>query len=231
MADVSRFAAVVFDLDDTLFDHRGSATAGCLAWCAELGIPEAELSGRSLRWLALEAEAFEVYRSGRCSFRDQRRLRIRNFLAGASGWNDRQTDEAFDSYLTHYRAHWRAFADVVPVLTSLGEQGHRLAVLTNGHQNQQEGKLVSIGIDGFVRDLFASSRLPAAKPHPHCFAAVAKLMNLTPGDCVMVGDDLAKDVVGARGASWSAVWLNRKGASSADLDDVSAIATLRESQG
>lgn len=109
MADVSRFAAVVLDLDDTLFDHRGSATAGCRAWSAELGVPEAELSARSLRWLALEAAAFEVYRSGRCSFQDQRRLRIRNFLPGATAWGDRQTDEAFDSYLAHYRAHWVAF--------------------------------------------------------------------------------------------------------------------------
>lgn len=125
------------------------------------------------------------------------------------------------------------------MLTSLRELGHRLAVLTNGDQSQQEDKLALIGIDDLVDDLFTSSRLCAAKPDPQCFVAATELLGLSPGQCLMVGDDLAKDVVGARAAGWSAVWLNRNDAHVAmskdrqrlDIDDVQAITTLAQLNG
>lgn len=205
----ARYRAVVLDLDDTVFDHSGSAAAGFRGWFAELGLPAPEIDSHLERWRALEAVAFEEYRAGRCTFQDQRRVRVRAFVPGAAGWDDARADAAFEGYLARYREAWSAFDDAVPALVALRAAGLRVAVLTNGDHAQQADKLARIGIEHLLDTLFASSELPAAKPDPACFDSVAGALGLAPGECLMVGDDIAKDIDGALAAGWGAIWLDR----------------------
>ncbi len=70
--------AVRFDLDGTLFDHRGAARAGAAAFLEGLGVTATESALAA--WSAAEDVQFERWRSGRISFRDQRRERLRVVL-------------------------------------------------------------------------------------------------------------------------------------------------------
>ncbi|KJL44802.1 FMN phosphatase YigB (HAD superfamily) [Microbacterium terrae] len=75
---MSSWRAVGFDLDDTLFDHTGAATAAVRDFTKSLGFeatPE-----RVTTWFELESEHFERWRAGRISFAHQRRLRLRGYL-------------------------------------------------------------------------------------------------------------------------------------------------------
>lgn len=67
--------AVCFDLDGTLFDHRGSARAGATHFLESLKVAAAESALDS--WFAAEDEQFERWRSGQISFQEQRRERLR----------------------------------------------------------------------------------------------------------------------------------------------------------
>ena len=219
MTDVSGYTTIAFDLDDTLFDHRGSAAAACLDWCSELGMESTSLEKEATRWLALEAEAFELYRSGQISFQDQRRLRIRQFLPDADHWGDEQADRAFAAYLSLYRSRWSAFPDAAPALAVLRENGHHLCVFTNGDRAQQHEKVKAIGLELLIDGLFVSSELPAPKPDPSSFSAVATAMGAAPSECLMVGDNLATDVLSAARCGWGALWLDRRPLQPRTLDN------------
>ena len=145
-----RIAAVVFDVDGTLVDHAGSVESALGAWLPGLGVKSTpELLDA---WLALEEVHIRDWRSGRISWQEQRRRRLRGFLPtlGRSAGTPQDLDRVFAGYLEHYEASWRAFPDAVPAVCALAELGLRLAVLSNGARDQQRAKLAAVGRDALV---------------------------------------------------------------------------------
>ncbi|PZE72897.1 hypothetical protein DEJ27_00080 [Curtobacterium sp. MCPF17_018] len=93
--------AVCFDLDATLFDHRGSARAGATRFLESLEVAATESALNS--WFAAEDAQFERWGSGQISFQEQRRERLRTVLPplGCHPPTDEVgLDSLFDSYLS-----------------------------------------------------------------------------------------------------------------------------------
>ncbi len=205
--------AIFFDLDDTLLDHRGAERAGAMAMHARhrAGPDEGE-DAFCTRWRAAAERHYARYAAGAITFADQRRERLRDVLARRL--SDVEADQLFADYLTAYRAAWRAFADVGPGVATVRARHPDavIGVLTNGEAEQQAAKLARIGLTGQVAHLVTPADAGGrGKPGPAIFAAAARICGVPGGRCVMVGDDLALDVAGARAAGWRAIWLDRRG--------------------
>jgi FMN phosphatase YigB (HAD superfamily) len=54
-----------------------------------------------------------------------------------------------------------------------------------------------------------SGEVGTGKPDPVVFAHAVEALGVEPGDAVMVGDNLLKDVDGAIAAGLGAIWVNR----------------------
>ncbi|MDZ5622682.1 HAD family hydrolase [Nocardioides sp. HM23] len=201
---------VLFDLDDTLFDHRGAADRGLRAWLSGLGL-DGILEEHVERWFALETFHHERFQRGEISHVDQRRARIRAFLHGWDLADDAVADDTFAGYLACYRAAWSAFADAAAALEQALAAGLRVGILTNGEQSIQETKVRRTGLATYDVPVFASSSLPAAKPDPRAFRTACADLGVDPGGVVMVGDSLRHDVEGARAAGMSGVLIDRTG--------------------
>ncbi|TNM70028.1 HAD family hydrolase [Streptomyces sp. NP160] len=218
--------AVVFDLDATLVDHVGAATAGLRAWLAERGVePTAELEAR---WLALEEQHFTRWRDGEITHDEQRRERLRAFLplVGRQAGTPAELDREFAGFLAQFRRHWRAFDDALVVLAALRDGGLATAVLTNGVEELQRDKVDRLGLAGATGPLFAADALGVAKPRPGAFAAVCERLGLAPDQVLYVGDDHEVDVLGARAAGLHAVLVDRTG--SAPPHERSVVGSLTE---
>lgn len=218
-------AAVIFDLDGTLFDHSKAATRGVLDLVNQLGgrfTPEL-----GAHWFDAESRHMRSWNLGRCSWREQRRRRLREFLplAGIAGdINEAELDQIFERYLHGYEESWSAFPDAAPAINAVRRAGYQVAVLTSGKREQQVAKLERIGLMNLVGPVWASDDVGVAKPEPRSFLTVCEKLGVVPARAVYVGDNFAQDVVGATGAGLRAVFLDR-------LDDGAAeyeprIATL-----
>lgn len=193
--------AVGFDLDGTLFDHRGSGRAGAAAFLGGLGLDVTETALDA--WFAAEDEQFERWRSGEISFQEQRRERLRTVLPpfGIDVPDDEVgLDALFEDYLRVYRASWRAFPEALTLLHELRAQGFGLGVLTNGAEEQQRDKLARTGLDGAFDVVCTSERIGFQKPDERAFLTLADELGVDPADCLFVGDNPAHDVAGARAA-------------------------------
>nr|WP_198423965.1 HAD family hydrolase [Microlunatus antarcticus] len=201
--------AVVFDLDDTLLDHRGSTTAALAAWLPGLGVEPAP--GLEQAWFDLEDEHFESWRSGLISFDEQRRRRLRDFLplVGQAVGPDAELDLVFVGYLEQYERAWRPFDDVRPAVDDLVDRGIALAVLTNGSTAQQTAKVAAIGLSDCVAGVVTAEQLGVAKPAPQTYRAACRLLSVAPAETVHVGDRHDLDVVAARAAGLRALHLDR----------------------
>ncbi|MBB2903023.1 putative hydrolase of the HAD superfamily [Kineococcus radiotolerans] len=205
-------AAVVFDLDDTLFDHSTATRSGLRTWAQALGrtsTPELEEA-----WRAAEQRHFASWRDGRISFAEQRRRRLRDVLPllRLPVGDDAELDDLFTTgFLTAYQRAWTGFDDVDAALRAVQAAGLRTAVLTNGTRQQQNAKIEAIGLSGRLGPVFTAEELGVAKPRPQAFLRVCEHLGVAPEQTLYVGDDHSVDVLGARAAGLRAVHLDRAG--------------------
>ena len=210
--------AVGFDLDGTLFDHRGSASIAVDTFYRSLGVEPSE-KARNL-WFAAEEDAFELWRSGRISFQDQRRRRLRTVLPAVGLSTPRHADgldRLFSQYLRAYRAAGRPFADSASILGELGRMGLSLGILTNGAKDQQMDKLQVSGLSDLVDVVLISEELGFQKPDQQAFQALTTQLAVAPSECLFIGDNFEHDIAGARAAGLDAVLINRYDDTGLDL--------------
>lgn len=195
---------VLFDLDDTLLDHLAASTAAVRALVSKLPDWTEDESVTLARWYALETEHFARYMTGEISLLEQRRARIRGFLALSDATDD-DLDDRLAGFLADYRAGWRAIPGSREIVLRLLAEGYRVGVLTNGQGVQQRAKLAAIGLTDPRLVVCVSEELPAAKPSPAAFAAACAALGLAPQQVLMVGDSQVNDIDGARAAGLHAV--------------------------
>jgi putative hydrolase of the HAD superfamily len=228
-----RIQAVLFDLDNTLFDHRASVRAGLHGFLQHLqAAPSLELE-RS--WFEIEQLNYDRFLAKEISFQEQRRERLRQFLPLAgmvSPRTDRQLDELFAAYLQNYEQSWTAFPDAASTLHRLRAGGVPVGVVTNGNHDQQTSKIKRIGLGSLLDRVFSSELTGHAKPHPEAFLAPCKSMSVSPAETLYVGDNYVTDVAGARSAGLRAIHLDRDGAGIREsIQSLSEVTTMLKPKG
>ena len=210
-------AVVLFDLDDTLFAHRGAVAAGIVRHLGSVGgaFAEADSTEAVTLWHALEEEHYHSYLAGTLDFQGQRRARVQDFAAVRGvELTDAEADAWFERYFVHYRESWCLHDDALPCLDALASTfpGIRFGLITNGDLAYQREKLLSTGLDSRVEHVIASGELGFAKPDPRIFAHACEAFGVTVHAAVYVGDRLRTDAIGAAAAGLTGVWLDRLGA-------------------
>ena len=204
--------AVLFDLDDTLFDHRHGARQALAAVCerhTELAVMDpAELGERHAE--ILEALHLCVLR-GEMGLDAARHERFRRLFECAGATADAlRVQQAASMYRECYVQSWREVPGARELLCALATRA-RLAVVSNGTSAEQREKLRYCGFDAYLHTIVVSEEVGAWKPDPAIFRVALERVGASAADAVMVGDAWSTDVAGARAAGVPAVWFNRAG--------------------
>lgn len=222
--------AVLWDIDDTLFDYTGSDRAGALRHLRAEGLvavhggEEAALA----RWRDVMEIEFARFLTGEVGFLDHRRARARTFLG--TPLTDDEADAWFGRYIAHYEAAWALFPDSAPALEAVAPLV-RQAVLSNASAANQERKLAALRIRDHFEAVLCADELGYAKPAPEAFQGACEALGLAPDEVVYVGDRLDIDALGARDAGLAAVWLDRADTGEELPAGVRRIASLAELPG
>jgi len=210
MSEPESFAAVLFDLDDTLLDGEvawQSGLARLLARC-----PEVEPVRARSAWDTAFERHFPRFLSGELTFEEHRAARMRSWadLVSVAVPEGSELDW-FGEYLAGYEAAWIAYPDVRPCLAALTRSGLRLGIITNGDSVQQRDKLTALGLTHMFEVVVAAADIGIGKPDARIFRHAASQLDVPPRDCVFVGDLRDTDALGAAAAGMKGVWLNRTG--------------------
>ncbi|WP_129306350.1 HAD family hydrolase [Streptomyces sp. L2] len=202
--------AVVWDVDDTLFDYTSADRHGMRAHLVAEGLlggyggVEAALE----RWREVTEAQWARYAAGESSFEGQRRDRVRVFLG--EELSDAQADAWFQRYMGHYQGAWSLFPDVLPALDALAGS-HRHAVLSNSSLHVQEHKLRTLGVRDRFEVVLCAAELGVSKPLAGAFLAACEALGLPPHEVAYVGDHPEIDGRGAAEAGLLSVWIDRGG--------------------
>lgn len=203
--------AVLWDVDDTLFDYTGADRAGSLRHIEAEGLLAAYDSADAAleRWTAVMDEQFARFLAGELGFWEHRRERARGFLGKPLA--DAEADAWFGRYIAYYEAEWRLFPDAVPALDALAD-GYRHGVLSNSSAVNQERKLRTLGIRDRFEVLVCADEIGCAKPDAGAFHAACEAMGVPPWETAYVGDRRDFDAQAADAAGLCGIWLDRTGA-------------------
>ncbi len=108
------------------------------------------------------------------------------------------------------------FDDVMPTLTILSQEGHRLGIVSN-FEEWIEDVLMQLGIGPFFEVVVASSQVECAKPDCSIFEIALAQAGCGAVDATHIGDSWEHDVIPTRALGLRSVWLRRGNVPTADL--------------
>ncbi|TGD78964.1 HAD family hydrolase [Hymenobacter wooponensis] len=207
---VSPVTTILFDLDDTLFDHANTARAALATSTA--GLPE--FAGTDLEVLYQQySEILEEMHprvlAGEYTYEEARRLRFQRLLAP---YGVASTDMALADFTQRHYGHYQRLrhplAGALPLLEAL-KPHYKIGIVTNNRLAEQQEKLQYLGMTPLVDALITSEEIGVPKPNPRIFQVALERLHSRAAETVMVGDNWQADVVGALAVGIRPVWLNR----------------------
>ncbi len=202
----------LFDLDQTLLDFHGTERKALETVITSKGLKFTDDCYEHFKeynkylWLELEkgtitrtdlfvrrfTDIFE-YCEGECSKPDP--LKVNSEFIYAMSQNGILLDGAYDFMLKLKHAVKDA----------------RCYVITNGATINAEGRLRSTGLDKFFEKVYISEWMGVNKPSKEFFDIVLEGVGEPKDSCIVIGDSLTSDMLGAQNASLTSVWFMPQG--------------------
>jgi HAD superfamily hydrolase (TIGR01549 family) len=201
---------VLFDLDDTIFDHSMTCRAALVALRQEQPfLRRTPIDEQWRTYAELLSSTHVRVMLGSRSIEDARRERFERLAKRAGRSVSKVEAEALSqSYRAHYQRLRRPVPGAPEFLRQLRGRA-RIGIVSNNTRAEQTEKLAFLGLGEVVDDLVTSAELGIAKPDPAIFRVALEHAGAGPSDAVMVGDVWESDVLGARAAGIRPVWFNR----------------------
>ena len=102
----------------------------------------------------------------------------------------------------------RLYPGVTDALKSLREKGYRLWLLSNAQRVFTAYELNHLGLAPYFDGIYLSSDFGCRKPDIRFFSALLKEQLLQKENCLMIGNDLATDIAGAKNAGLDTLYMH-----------------------
>jgi len=202
--------AVLFDLDDTLYEYEPANQKGLR-----------EAYSILKKEIKISFDKFiKLYKLSRAE--------VHRELAGTASSHSRviyfqrlveKTHKTVESdvILKLHKAYWAAFMGnmklrkgVLQTLKQLKKEGLKIAIISDLTTSIQLRKMSELKITPYVDVLVTSEEAGSEKPTPIMFLLTLNKLNLLPQDVIMVGDDPTSDIEGANSVGIDTVLLKTR---------------------
>jgi len=202
--------AVLFDLDDTLFDRHRAQVEILRGFKERFPDIFGDLDDEAMIGAFYESDVLandDFYAGG--GLETVRAGRARHFLRLLG----LDTSPAADLAKAYVEAYARVFCPVdgAPELVRRLADRMPVGIVTNGFPDVQYAKLNGLGVRDRFRCVIISDEVGFWKPDPEVFRIAATALGRSPERCLFVGNNYHDDVVGAKAAGLRACWLNPRG--------------------
>jgi putative hydrolase of the HAD superfamily len=184
------FKAVIFDLDDTLIDFRERKKI-----LIRVSVEAMIKAGLNEKFKDLHKEFTDFYWN--IGIEDQH-IFEKFFMQRYGKVDYRILAHAIVAYRKANAELLRTYPDVIDVLKTLKKQGVKLALLSDAPRLNAYIRLAEVGMDNLFDVILTFDDVGTVKPSPKGFKMVLSALNVDAKDCLMVGDNPKRDVIGAK---------------------------------
>lgn len=199
-----------FDLDRTLWDFDAAAEVAFEKiyeqyHLKELGIPSAHEFHEVYH--PLNEQLWELYREDKITKEDLNRTRFLKPLEHYGIHDVELADHLSEDYVYWSPRIVRLVPGTMELLEYLKPKYH-LHLITNGFQEVQHTKLSGSGMEPYFETLTVSEEVGVKKPNPEIFRYALKKAGATAEESLVIGDEMAVDIDGARSAGIDQIFFN-----------------------
>jgi len=208
---VMKMRAVFFDFVGTLITKEGENETHLNIIREVLRRASAELNPEEV-WKAYEEESSRLF--AELAGKEARKIRdvdteALKLVAKRYGFS--VPKEFWEISLEMHARHGKLFPDAVDTIKALKELGLHVGIITDSDNDYIESHLKALGIYGLFDSITTSEEAGYFKPHPRPFLIALQKAGVKPEEALYVGDNPAKDCVGARNVGMMSVLLDPKG--------------------
>ncbi|MFY0685957.1 MAG: YjjG family noncanonical pyrimidine nucleotidase [Cyclobacteriaceae bacterium] len=198
---------IFFDLDHTLWDYETNATIALNELYEHFGL-ESFFTGFSAFLSTFHYHnnlLWHQYNLGQIDRDHIRKKRFELILEGRAPINGKEALEMTDFFIAECPKKTALMPGTKSILTQL-DRKYRLGIITNGFNDIQDKKLSNAGIAHYFEHIITSETSGHRKPSPSIFKLANELSGTESSEVVMIGDNFATDIAGAKAAGWQSIW-------------------------
>jgi len=208
-----KYKHIFFDLDRTLWDFDAAAEVAFERIYEKynlksLGIPSAHEFHEVYH--PLNEQLWVLYREDKITKDYLNRTRFMQPLAHYGIHDTALADHLSEDYVYWSPRIVRLVPGTMELLDYLKPKYH-LHLITNGFQEVQHTKLSGSGLEPYFETLTVSEEVGVKKPNPEIFLYALRKANASPAESLMIGDEMAVDIDGARAAGIDQIFYNAGG--------------------
>jgi putative hydrolase of the HAD superfamily len=171
--------AVLFDIDNTLYDFVTAKHAACRRVVEMIGVGDG-------------MELFRYFYNGVHGF--EHHQNIRDFMQDRNLQDEALFREACRVYEEVKIASIEPYPGVAETLSLLAAAGIRMGVVTDAASRQARARLVKAGLLHYFDCVITPDVSGERKPHPRSFLMALDHLGAAPGEAWIVGDSLRREI-------------------------------------
>ena len=216
---MKRYKYLVFDADHTLISYKKDETDALKTLFRELSL---NVSDEAIEWChSLSEETWTengLYDVNDPRIQKEYHILYRSHVRGIFEKFfkkypcERDPEKVGKRFLQLLCVGGNLFPEAEETLSYLSDRtggNYPLYVATNGVTDVQTGRLKSI--EKYFRKIYISEQLNAIKPMRAFFDKLLFDVGAAAEDCLMIGDSLSSDILGAAQAGMDTCWFNTRG--------------------
>jgi putative hydrolase of the HAD superfamily len=200
-----------FDLDHTIWDFDTNSEATLLDLFHELKLNE-RATGDFNHFHTTYHHHNEIYwdrfRKGFINREELRWKRMWRTLVDFKITDETLAKQMSERYLDILPTKTNLFPHCIELLEYLTEKKYPMHLITNGFEKTQYQKIKNSGIDRFFTHMVTSEQAGIMKPHAAIFEYALNLTKSTAEKCIMIGDTLEVDILGAKNMGMDTAYFN-----------------------
>ena len=200
--------AVIFDLDDTLYNYNELNEQGineiCKYTCQNLKISKEHF------YKAFDKAKKDVKSTlGNVASSHNRLLYCQKTLENLNENPFFIALEMYEIYWQYILKNMKLNANVLEVLEFCKLKKIKIGVCTDLTVHIQHRKIRKLGINEYVDAIVTSEEVGVEKPNFKMYNKILEKLDVTPGEVLFVGDSLKKDVLGSMEYGMKALWYSK----------------------
>jgi putative hydrolase of the HAD superfamily len=207
---IKQYRHLFFDLDHTLWDFEKNAAETIYTLYDTFGLHQfGKFSSTDFykKYSAINHRMWRQYHEGKIT---QEQLRVQRFEQTLTKLGLEPEQVPADLH--------EAFTTLCPTKTALFPYTHEtlaylknkyvLHIITNGFKEVQAIKMASSNLHQYFAEVITSECAGCSKPDTKIFQHALSLAGVKAADCLMIGDSLEADILGAKNAGIDQVFFN-----------------------
>lgn len=207
-----KYKHLFFDLDHTLWDFDANSAQVLLKLYDDYQLAAKGIEDKNEFLKTYQAHNDKMWERFRKGFIKRDELRWKRF------WLTLLDFKTPDTALAHEMSNH--YLELLPMQTLLMpfakeildhcKPHYQLHLITNGFENTQWQKLRNSGIDHYFTHVITSEKSNSLKPNKEIFEYAMQITGAKEDECLMLGDALDIDILGAANVGWHQVFYNPK---------------------